>query len=155
MKIMETHKDNINISYDQIQDTIFKLKESEKTRITERLKKLSDEERDADTILKINKLGPWDKGLRKGLTQYVAETYDEDREFMDEMERIERNVKSKIKGVNDENIDIYMEDFIQEKEVADDIEKDAYDIGFLTEDFYDGNYDAIDAPEIENYDDYN
>jgi hypothetical protein len=155
MKIMETHKDNINISYDQIQDTIFKLKESEKTRITERLKKLSDEERDADTILKINKLGPWDKGLRKGLTQYVAETYDEDREFMDEMERIERNVKSKIKGVNDENIDIYMEDFIQEKEVADDIEKDAYDIGFLTEDFYDGNYDAIDAPETENYDDYN
>jgi hypothetical protein len=155
MQIMETHKDSINVSYEQVQDTIFKLKESEKSRITERLKKLSDEERDADTILKINKLGPWDKGLRKGLTQYVAETYDEEREFMDEMERIERNVKSKVKGVTDQNIDIYMEDFIQERDVANDIERDAYDIGFLTEDYYDGNYDAIDAPEIENYDDYN
>lgn len=155
MKIMETHKDSINISYEQIQDTIFKLKESEKTQITERLKKLSDEERDADTILKINKLGPWDKGLRKGLTQYVAETYDEEREFMDEMERIERNVKNKMKNVNDENIDMYVEDFIQEKEIADDIERDAYDIGFLTEDYMDGNYDAVDAPEIDNYDDYN
>jgi len=155
MKIMEIHKDNVNISYEQIQDTIFKLKESEKTRITERLKKMSDEERDADTILKINKLGAWDKGLRKGLTQYVAENYDDEREFMDEMERIERNVKLKVKGVNDQNIDIYMEDFIQEKEIANDIDQDVYDIGFLTEDYYDGNYDAIDAPEIENYDDYN
>jgi hypothetical protein len=52
-------------------------------------------------------------------------------------------------------IDSYVEDFIQERDVADDIERDAYDIGFLTEDYMDGNYDAVDAPEIDNYDEYN
>jgi hypothetical protein len=35
------------------------------------------------TILKINKLGVWNKSLQKGLTTYVADTYDDEREFME------------------------------------------------------------------------
>ena len=43
-----------------------KVKEAEKNTFTDRLKSLTEEERQVDNILKINKLGPiWSKGLRK------------------------------------------------------------------------------------------
>jgi hypothetical protein len=40
----------IDISYDQIQDRNFKIREKEKNLITDRLKGLTEEEREADTI---------------------------------------------------------------------------------------------------------
>ena len=33
----------------------------------------------------------------------------------------------------------------------DDIEDDAFDMGYLGEDYYDGNYTGVDAPEYETY----
>lgn len=152
---METAKDVVNVSYSQIKDRIFKMKTAEKDKITDRLKRLTDEERDIDTMLKINKLGVWSKGLQKGLTTYVKETYDEEREFMDHMETVERKIKSKMKGISEENMDLYLDDALQEEAAAQDIENDVNDIGFLTEDYMDGNYDTMDAPELDNYDDYN
>ena len=57
-----------------------RLKEgAEKDRKTTMLKDLTDEERSVDTIFKKHKLGKWGVGLQKGLTQYVAETYDRER----------------------------------------------------------------------------
>jgi hypothetical protein len=151
--IMEDQKDVINVSYEEIMDRIFKLKEKEKDIITDRLKVLSDEERDADTILKINKLGVWSKGLQKGLTTYVKETYDEEREFRDEMEKTERNIRKKNKNVTNDNIEQYMEDFIDERDRDADIEREAYDMSYITEDFMEGNMDGTGAPEDE-YEDY-
>jgi len=152
---METTKDIVNISYSQIRDRVFKIKTAEKDRITDRLNKLTDEGREIDTMLKINKLGVWSKGLQKGLTTYVKETYDEEREFMDHMEAVERKIKTKMKGVTEENMDLYMDDALEEEARIQDIENDVNDIGFLTEDYMDGNYDTMDAPELDNYDDYN
>ena len=45
-----------NISYENILDKVFKIREKEKNNITARLQGLTEEEREADTILKINKL---------------------------------------------------------------------------------------------------
>lgn len=156
MKIMEDHKDTINVSYNQIQDRIFKLKEVEKHRITDRLKGLSDEAKQVDNVLKINKLGDWSKGLQKGLTTYVKETYDDEREFMDKMEQAERNIKRKMKGIDEDNMDIYLSDYFEEQQVNNEIENDVNDMSHLLENYYDGNYDSIDAPEIEinDYEDY-
>ena len=44
---------------------MFKLREREKDLVTDRLKMMTDQERDADTILKINKLGMYSKGMQK------------------------------------------------------------------------------------------
>ena len=52
---MNNHKTTVEVSYEDIQDRVFKLKEREKNIITDRLKGLTPEERDADTILKVNK----------------------------------------------------------------------------------------------------
>jgi len=153
IEIMNNEKDVINISYEDILDRTFKLREREKDIITDRLKLLSNEERDADTILKINKLGVWSKGLQKGLTTYVKETYDEEIEFRDEMEKTERNVKKRNKNATNDNIDQYMEDYIEEQGRDEDIEREAYDMSYINDDYMDGNLDGNDAPE-EDYEDY-
>jgi hypothetical protein len=80
LNIMSHHKSLIDISYENIMDILFKTKEKEKNTFTDRLEALNDEEREVDTALKINKLGEWNKGLKKGLTQYVAENYDDESE---------------------------------------------------------------------------
>jgi len=139
-EILNDQKDAVDISYENILDRVFKLKEKEKNIITDRLKSLTDEERDADTILKINKLGVWSKGLQKGLTTYVKDTYDDERDFRDEMDRIEKNLKGRD-----------LEDYLEQRDVDVDIEREAYDMRGLTEDYDDGNFEG---DEVENYDDY-
>jgi hypothetical protein len=150
-EILDNQKDIIDISYDDILDRVFKLKEKEKDMITDRLKGMSDEVRDADTILKINKLGVWSKGLQKGLTTYVKETFDEERDFREEMDKIEKNLRSKNKNIGDDELDILREDFLEQRDMDDDIEREAYDMRGLTEDYDDGNFEG---DEVENYGDY-
>jgi hypothetical protein len=149
IQIMDEHKQIANISYEEILDKIFKTKEREKDRITDRLKNMSDEERDADTILKINKLGVWSKGLQKGLTSYVKETYDDEREFMEQMMQYENSV-TKHNRKTGENIDV--DDFIEQQDIDAEIEREAYDMSGYTEDYENGNFEG---DEVDNYDDYN
>jgi hypothetical protein len=153
LRIMNSYKEIVDISYDQVLDRIFKLKEKEKDIITDRLKTMTDEERDADTILKVNKLGLWSKGLQKGLTTYVKETYDEEREFVEQMLQFERKAQRKIRETNmdNTNMDIVMDDLIEETERENEIEREAYDIGGYTEDYLDGQFEGDDI----DYDDYN
>ena len=94
---------------------------------------MTDEERDADTILKINKLGAWSKGLQKGLTTYVKETYDEEREYMEKIADIEKSLR-KNKDVTDENMDQYLEDYMENADVVAEIEREENDIGWFNGD---------------------
>lgn len=138
-EIFDNQKDVIDISYEEILDRVFKLREGEKDMITDRLKNLTDEERDADTILKINKLGVWSKGLQKGLTLYVKETYDDESDFRDEMDKIEKNLRNKNRNIGDGDLDQLMDDYIEERDVADDIEREEYDMGNMGPNYQDGN----------------
>jgi hypothetical protein len=153
INIMNNEKNTIDISYKQVKDNIFKLKEREKDLITDKLKGLSDEAREVDTILKINKLGEWSKGLQKGLTVYDERMYEEEASFRDEMEKAERKIRQNNPNVSDENINQYIDDYMEERREGEDIDNEAYDLGHLNEDFYDGEYDGVEAPE-EEYDDY-
>ena len=152
LRIMNSYKEIVDISYDQVVDRIFKLKEKEKDMITDRLRDMTDEMRDADTILKVNKLGVWSKGLQKGLTTYIKETYDEEREFVEQMQQYERKAQRKIResNMNDNNLDILLDDLMEETERDNEIEREAYDIGGYTEDYLDGQFEGDDV----DYDDY-
>jgi hypothetical protein len=152
IKIMNNHKHLIDTSYDKIMDRIFKLKEKEKNMFTDRLKGITDEARDVDTILKINKLGVWSKGLQKGLTSYVKENYDEERDFMQKMDEYENILRKKNKNVTDQNINQFLDDFIDEMDNEDEIEKEAYDMSFMNEDYNDGNFEGDELNE-QDYDD--
>jgi hypothetical protein len=151
--IMENHKEVVDISYEDVLDRIFKLKEREKDIITDRLKGMTDEMRDADTILKINKLGVWSKGLQKGLTTYVKETYDEEREFMEQMLQYEKQAQQKLKqtGLDVTGGEFVLDDFIEEIERDAEIEREAYDMSGYTEYYMDGEFEG---DEVDNYEDY-
>jgi hypothetical protein len=133
LTIMTNHKDIIDLSYDKVMEVVFKSKEREKDTFTDRLQAMTDEERDADTILKINKLGAWSKGLQKGLTTYVKETYDEEREYMEKIADIEKNLR-KNKNVVDENMEQYLEDYMENADAVADIEGEDNDIGWFAGD---------------------
>ena len=153
-EIFDNQKDVIDISYEEILDRVFKLKEGEKDMVTDRLKNLTDEERDADTILKINKLGVWSKGLQKGLTTYVKETYDDERDFRDEMDKIEKKLRNKNRNIGDGDLDQMMDDYMEQQEVGNEIEREEYDMTNMGTDFQDGNdyYETTDYGEQVDWD---
>ena len=93
----------------------------------------------------------WSKGLQKGLTQYVKETYDEEREFRDEMDNIERKVRSTNKNVTNENVDQYMDDYIEERDADLEIETEENNMNGYIDDYGDGNFDG---DEVENFDEF-
>jgi len=150
LSMMEDHKDMIDLRYERVMDLVFKTKEKEKDTFTDRLQALTEEERQADTILKINKLGIWSKGLQKGLTTYVKETYDEEREYMEKLAEIERQVK-KNKYVTDNNLEQYLDDYMEEQETGRQIEQEEYDLNGLTEDYMDGDYFGQEEEHFEDY----
>ena len=63
---MQKHRDAIDITYMQISNTNFHTRESEKQMITTRLEELEEQDQlDLDNIMKVMKLGVWNKGLAK------------------------------------------------------------------------------------------
>ena len=114
---------------------------------------MTDEERNADTILKINKLGMYSIGMQKGLTILDRDFYDNEREFRDEMTKAERSIRRKNPDANDENMDILLEDYIEQERVEKAIDDEVFDMSYMNETYYDGNTDGVGAPE-EEYNDY-
>lgn len=152
MTIYNGHKNIINKSYDNIQDYIFNLKEKEKNLITDRQERLEDEEKDVDALMKKHKLGVWGKGLNKGLTHYVKENYDDEREFRDQMNEIENKLNNK-NGVNNDTSGLYDSDIFDEYENnmrSKEIEDEEYNMSHIGDDG-DILYDNVNE---DNYDDY-
>ena len=137
--ILNNQKDNIDISYEEIQDRVFKLREREKDMFTDRLKKMTDEQRDADTILKINKLGIYSIGMQNGLTMYDKVFYEKEEGLREEMTKAEKKIRKNNPDANDENIDILLDEYMEQQEVDNQIEEESNDMRDITEDYMDGN----------------
>jgi hypothetical protein len=144
---MTNEKDIIDTTYEEIQDKVFKLREKEKDMVTDRLKAMTDEERDADTILKVTKQGLYSKGLQKGLTVYDKNFYDEEQTLRDELTKAEKKIRKKNKDATDENIDILVDEYLEQRQTNADIDTDAYGMSHLGEGWYDGNYDGAEYEE--------
>jgi len=138
IEILRNEKDAIDTNYEDIQDRVFKLREREKDLVTDRLKAMTDEERDADTMLKITKQGLYSKGLEKGLTMYDKDFYEDEQNLRDEMLKAERKIRSKNKNASDENIDILIDEYMEQNATNMNIDSDAYGLEDLRESFYDG-----------------
>jgi len=110
--IMNTHYNLINNGYAKVKEKIVMAKEKEKTLITDFLKNLSDEEREIENILKNNKLEKWNVGMQKGLTQYVKENYDQEREALEKQAIKERKLQrnNNVTAMNKEIYDLDLEE---------------------------------------------
>ena len=139
--IFSSSKKTLNYSKQDLNKRINITKEKEKDLVTTRLKDLSKDERSVDTMLKKYKLGDWSKGLQKGTTQYVQDTYDEEREIMEKQIALEQKL-----GQNDKvtamNRDIYMADLETEQRVADAIEHEEMSLAHLGDDDDFGDLDG-------------
>lgn len=125
INIFANTKRQINYNYESIMERVLRAKEKEKENVTQRLKDLTDEAREVDTEFKRHKLGDWGKGLEKGLTQYVRETYDQEREALDKRLVLEKQLNTK-NIVSDMNMDIYVMDMEDQMLKDDEMDKDAY-----------------------------
>ena len=117
--IMNNHNKLLNLNYKKVKEKVLISKEKEKDLITDYLKNLTDEERELENLFKNNKLEKWSKGLQKGITQYVKENYDEEREAM-EKQALKEKMLNKKNEVTDMNKEIYMMDL--EEQMANDEE---------------------------------
>jgi hypothetical protein len=162
LNIMNENKEIVDIDYDKIMDNIFKLKEKEKNKVTDRLKALTNDERRVENVLKNNKLGVWGKGLQKGLTEYDKKVYDEEIQDIEDFRMIITNnineeydddelnenplqIRTEIRTEN-------LEDDEYEMRVSAEIDEDVYDMSNMDEDYRDGFFD-FEGP-IERNDNY-
>ena len=94
---------------------------------------MTDEERDVENLFKGNKLGRWSKGEQKGIHTYDAQTYDEERNDMEQMALREARV-NKRSVVTDMNRDIFMlEDMTNEAE-GESLDREDNAITYMGED---------------------
>jgi hypothetical protein len=103
LKIMMKSKKQINVSYENIQDKVFRDKEYEKYDFTDKLKGMSDESRELDTTFKLLGLGIYSIGESKGLREYDQDHFEFDRETANRIQRLER--KANRLGVDADDID--------------------------------------------------
>jgi hypothetical protein len=133
LNIMMNSKRTIDVSYDDIEDRVFKLKEAEKYTFTDRLKDMTEEKRAVDTILKHNKLGPlYSLGLSKGIKEYDPDNYDHDKKVSEKVAEI---LKNRQRDGGDEDIDDALDEMNLENEIEMDLAADMNQ----TDDYNDGD----------------
>jgi len=125
INIFIAQKKVINYNKETINERILRIKDKEKDRKTRTLKELTIQERELDTQFKSMKLGRWNKGLQKGLTQYVRETYDEERLEM-EQEAVLDIQLGLTTEVMEMNRDIFRLDALEKQLAEKQIEADVY-----------------------------
>jgi hypothetical protein len=111
INIMMRSKKTLNLSYDDVNDKVFKSKEAEKYDFTDKLKDMSEDQRAVDTILKHHKLGSlYSIGLSKGIKEYDPDNFDHDKIVAEKVAEIQNTLKKKGNlGADDVDIDDVVE----------------------------------------------
>jgi hypothetical protein len=150
LKIMIKVKDTLNVSFEDIEDKVYKLKEAEKYSFTDRLKDMTEEQRAVDTILKHHKLGPlYSIGLSKGLREYNPENFDHDKKVAEKVAEIQNKLKRK--GVSDVDLEFEVDNTIDEEREEREIDNDAYQMN-TSDDWDDGDPWGEEQEDMEYYD---
>jgi hypothetical protein len=149
LQIMMRSKKTINVSYQDVEDKVFKLKEAEKYDFTDKLKEMSDEARAVDTILKHHKLGSlYSLGMSKGIKEYDQEHFEYDKKIAENVAKIH----NKFKKNNIMGDDMDLDDTIEQMATDRDIELDiAMDMN-PTDDYDDGDPWGEEGENYEEYD---
>jgi hypothetical protein len=133
LEIITRQKNRINYNREEIMELVLRSKEKEKDTKTRQLKELTDEERRADSELRKGKLGRWNVGLQKGLTQYVKDTYDMERQEMEKEAIIDLRL-GQMDVVNEMNADIFAMEMLEQQMSEHAADKEAMDMSELPED---------------------
>ena len=136
----------IDTTYQSITKKVNYAKDKEKNTIVNFLKEMTPEEREIEDLLKNSKLEKWSVGLQKGLTQYDANFYDNERNKLEE--QLLKEVKlQKLDDVSKMNTEIYQYDLEYEDQLNKDVDNE-----FSLSHIPDDNDYEIDDSEHANYD---
>jgi hypothetical protein len=124
-EILNDNKSEINYTRQDILEAVNRSKDKEKDNVTKKLGDLNIEEREIENLFKKHKLERWDKGLQKGLVQYVGKTYDEERTEDERMLNLEMRAQN-------QNVDI--DDIENEEIINREIEREENDMSNQPED---------------------
>jgi len=150
LKIMMNIKDTLNVSFEDIEDKVYKLKEAEKYSFTDRLRDMTEDERAVDTILKHHKLGPlYSIGLSKGLREYDPDNFDHDKKVAEKVAELQNKLKKK--GISDGDFDFEVDAAIEQEEINKNIDEDAYQMN-MSDDWDDGDPWGDEQEDMEYYD---
>lgn len=139
LNVMMNHKNKVNFTYESVMDNVFKIQLKEKKTFTDKFEGYSKELLQVDKILQTHKLNDWNKGLQKGLTKYNKNADDDDvRRNNEEYRKLENKLMQNA-NVNDQNIQQYMDDYLEEQEREAAIDEEEYGMGNIGEDYFDGN----------------
>lgn len=139
LNIMENHKVTVNLTYDFIMNSVFKIQQAEKNTFTSKLERFTEEAREVDTVLKMHKLGDWNKGMQKSLTTYNKNNDDDETRVQNEKYQTIENALFKNNNVTDRNVEQYMDDYLAEAAANEANDMEELALGGIDEDYYDGN----------------
>lgn len=126
-------KKAIDLNYDDLMEKVTRSKEKEKDQIVEFLTELTDEEREIENMFKNHRIGRWSVGMQKGFRVYEGDTYDKERQEIEERTIREARL-DKVDGVTKGLIDVFALDDIMEENEAQLIEGEELEIEYNGED---------------------
>ena len=143
VKMSNKNKSMVNYNYKEVYNIEFKMKETEKNMVTDRLKSKTIDERKIDSNFKSLKIGMYAKGSIKQITKY-GELDENDKKLVDILEEREREIKQE----DDNNLEDILFELNENTHVGDDIESDG-EHGDADEDEYYDDYEDEDDIERE------
>lgn len=149
--IVDDERAATDMNADTIKERVRRTKDKEKEIIVEGFDVMTKEQRETEKFFKDHRIGDWNVGMQKGLRQYVKDTYDREREEMEEQLRKERQLNRR-DFVSDMQREIFL-DGDAEREAAQ-IEAEEYSLRLPIDDDY-GDADdggALDYEDVNERD---
>jgi hypothetical protein len=148
--IVDDERAAVDMNADAIKERVRRTKDKEKELIVEEFDMMTKEQRETEKFFKDHRIGNWNVGMQKGLRQYVKDTYDRERDEMEEQLRKERQV-SRRSFVSDMQREVFIEGDAERS--AADIEAEENSLrGLPVDDDY-GDADDEGALEYEDVND--
>ena len=148
--IVDDERAATDMNADAIKERVRRTKDKEKELIVEGFDNMTKDQRESEKFLKDHRMGDWNVGMQKGLRQYVGDTYDRERDEMEQQLRKERQL-SRRDFVSAMQREIFL-DGDAERE-ADQIEAEEYSLRSLPADDDYGDADDGGALEYEDVND--
>jgi hypothetical protein len=147
--IVDDERAAVDMNADTIKERVRRTKDKEKELIVEGFDTMTKEQRETEKFFKDHRIGDWNVGMQKGLRQYVQDTYDREREEMEQQLRKERQL-SRRDFVSDMQREVFLDG--DAERAAAEIEAEEYSLRSLPTD--DDYGDADDGGALD-YEDVN
>ena len=106
--IVDDERAAVDMNAETIKERVRRTKDKEKELIVEEFDNMTKDQREIEKFFKDHRMGEWNVGMQKGLRHYVKDTYDRERDEMEQQLRKERQL-SRRDFVSDMQREIFLD----------------------------------------------